>query len=1050
MGTPAFYQLLDEGDVSYGSAFRGVEAVWTGPGEALGEVAVPGSETLGNIEVHPAQLDGCFQVVAAVAEVAGGGPGTAFVPLGWDRLWVRGPLPERVMCHARLREGPVRQGVAPEALTADLRLYDLFGEEIGGANGFVLRRATRSALLAAAESVGELLYDVVWRERPYAGGPRSADFLAAPLEAGRRLVGFERQLAAEGADAGSLAELQADLERLAQGYALAALEQLGWRRKRGAVDPGRLRRRLKVVKDQEQLFGRLFELLGESGVLEATAGGDWRVAAGVGDPLPAGVPDDPERLLAELEGRHPQGAAELGLLARCGAALADVLRGRADPVALLFGGEGPGAADLYRRSPAMRVANRMLGDLAAALAADLPEGERLSVLEVGAGTGSATAALLEAFPAGRLDYTFTDVSAGFFAAAEKRFGESGHAIRYRVLDIEADPAGQGFESQRYDLVVAANVLHATRDLGESLGNCRELLAPAGVLLALEGLQRQGWQDLTFGLLEGWWRFADRYRENHALVGEAVWREALADAGFGELALVAASGEAGPSDQCLIAARGPVEVPEAPGAWVLAPDEDGWEVASSLAEGLAGRNQTVVLAAAESAVGAVPECPGVLSAGVEPERRETWQSLLETLPADLPLRGVVHLAGLGGQVPEATAPDLAADARRAGASALALAQGLLDAAAEPAGGVWFVTRGAQLVDSEPGGQLVGAVLWGFGRVMALEAPQLRPRMVDLDAREGGVPGALVDELLHPDREMQIAHRADRRFGTRLVRATGAPLPGFSLRDDGTYLVTGGLGGIGPLVAGWLGDRGARWIVLNGRRQPDAGAEAAIAALRDRGLAVRVELADVADAGAVEGMLARIGADLPPLAGVLHCAGRRGGCGLGKPDLGALRTGVRAEGPGRVAPAPCDRGDGSGPVRAVLERDGSAGKRRAGEPRGGERLPGSTGEPPPGPGVGGTVNRVGGLVGPGRGRGAAPRDCRAAGGGRHGLDQCQAGPESPRPARDAGDGCRRRRECGLAGLRIPESGVAAAGGDAAGGRSAGFPGPLDGRGSRGAPA
>ena len=62
----------------------------------------------------------------------------------------------------------------------------------------------------------------------------------------------------------------------------------------------------------------------------------------------------------------------------------------------------------------------------------------------------------------------------------------------------------------------------------------------------------------------------------------------------------------------------------------------------------------------------------------------------------------------------------------------------------------------------------------------------------------------------------------------------------LRADRTYLVTGGLGGIGGAVAGWLAERGAGTIVLNGRRAPDPDAADAIEALLAQGIDVHVEL------------------------------------------------------------------------------------------------------------------------------------------------------------------------------------------------------------------
>ena len=113
------------------------------------------------------------------------------------------------------------------------------------------------------------------------------------------------------------------------------------------------------------------------------------------------------------------------------------------------------------------------------------------------------------------------------------------------------------------------------------------------------------------------------------------------------------------------------------------------------------------------------------------------------------------------------------------------------------------------------------------------------------------------------------RAARHLGKIVVTAN--PLARGRLRQDRTYLVTGGLGGIGCAVADWLADRGAGTIVLNGRRDPDAEARETIEALRRRGVRVEVELADVTDVAALDAMLARMDAELPPLGGVIHSVG-----------------------------------------------------------------------------------------------------------------------------------------------------------------------------------
>jgi NADPH:quinone reductase-like Zn-dependent oxidoreductase/acyl carrier protein len=90
-------------------------------------------------------------------------------------------------------------------------------------------------------------------------------------------------------------------------------------------------------------------------------------------------------------------------------------------------------------------------------------------------------------------------------------------------------------------------------------------------------------------------------------------------------------------------------------------------------------------------------------------------------------------------------------------------------------------------------------------------------------------------------------------------------------DATYLVTGGLGGLGLQTAHWLVERGARHLVLAGRRVPDAAAVRFVANLESAGVVVRVVQADIADRAQVQAVLAEIGRDMPPLRGVIHAAG-----------------------------------------------------------------------------------------------------------------------------------------------------------------------------------
>ncbi|MYF73442.1 MAG: SDR family NAD(P)-dependent oxidoreductase, partial [Gemmatimonadetes bacterium] len=777
-----YYRHRASTGVDLGPFFRTLGKVWSRPGEALGEVSLPETLTRHGLDIHPLVLDGCFQVVGAARNLEGTGGETTYLPFGWERLWLTGRLPDRVVCHVRLNEASQETDEPPEVLSGELNIYDLNGVPLGGLSGYTVKRATQEALLSAVEGVKDLLYEVVWRERDLSPGITPADFFPGPSTVAARSQLFSDYLIDAGVDPEGRNALLADLERWSRSRALATLKELGWQRKTGeTVDPEDLRQRLQVTEEHKRLFRRMLEMLAKSGVLEETGDG-FVVVIGPEDPLPEEMPGDLEEFASRMTDLHPHGLTEIGLFRRSGRALAEVLRGREDPLTLLFSSGEPTAADLYLKAPVARAANSMLGDAVRALVSALPDDRRLRVIEVGAGTGSATASVLPELPDGRFDYMYTDISAGFFAEAEARFGDE--AIEYRPLDIEKDPVAQGFDAHSYDLLIASNVLHATRYLEETLAHCRDLLAPSGQLIALENLSGLGWMDLTFGQLDGWWRFADSYRPHHALAEPSVWRRALGNVGFEEVEVLGVdeTDATRTLDKGVIVAQGPAKVTEQGGAWVLAADQG--RAAEELAAELAARNQTVVLACSDGP--RVEEGSKIIKTTVDMEQREAWGSLLMELPDDVPLSGIVHLASLEGHGTEATTGEMAADVRRVGASALALVQAVADFDMTPEKGVWFITRGAQVLERERGGELAGAALWGFGKAVAREAAHLQPRMIDLDPGDMAPAPDLVNELLYPDPENHIAYRGDARRVARLIRM-GSGVERLTLPEDPEWVL-----------------------------------------------------------------------------------------------------------------------------------------------------------------------------------------------------------------------------------------------------------------------
>ncbi len=271
------------------------------------------------------------------------------------------------------------------------------------------------------------------------------------------------------------------------------------------------------------------------------------------------------------------------------------------------------------------------------------------------------------------------------------------------------------------------------------------------------------------------------------------------------------------------------------------------------------------------------------------------------------RGVIHLGGLDDEG-EPSGDNLQVAQARGTLSVLALIQRLAEAT--PAPRLWIATRRAQALPMDPGPvALAHAPLWGLGRVIALEHPDLWGGLIDVDAAPAGeVAAVLLEEIWasrpddraqtaakpgsaphgdgspdeDPGAEDQVAYRGGVRHVARLERlefvtrnpdAAPPPAP-LRLRADRSYLIAGGLGGLGLTVAQWMIANGARHLALLGRRPVDGHGEgrlAAVRALEAAGARVIVQQADLGRAEEVARAVGEIARSMPPLAGVVHAAG-----------------------------------------------------------------------------------------------------------------------------------------------------------------------------------
>ncbi len=257
-------------------------------------------------------------------------------------------------------------------------------------------------------------------------------------------------------------------------------------------------------------------------------------------------------------------------------------------------------------------------------------------------------------------------------------------------------------------------------------------------------------------------------------------------------------------------------PAPDGAWVVFTGDNGVGTEAARLLGADGRR---VVTVAHGAVAEPVERPDGRFV-LDPTRAEHYTWLVRRLAPDTGIGAVVHLWSLDAEFTEDGPVTALQDGQDLGAlSVLHLMQALSAGVTRALPRVWLVTRGAQAVgDRARPLALAQSPMWGIGRVVGhQEFTGMWGGLVDLgtgpDAQEAR---RLVDEITAPHGEDQIAFRDGRRHVARLARCDtlGPPFP-TTLRPDATYLVTGGSGALGRLVARFLADRGARHLALLGR-------------------------------------------------------------------------------------------------------------------------------------------------------------------------------------------------------------------------------------------
>jgi acyl transferase domain-containing protein/acyl carrier protein len=835
-----FYRDLENAGISIGPRFQAIRNMRFGADEGVIDIALP-AEIAGqadNYVVHPALIDAALQGFGALLVTVEGraksGSLSVLSEIGNVRLGA--PAHGNLTVHVR------RSHSAGGTVTGEATVIDDTGAVVLDMQGIRVRSWQQPARLATAEPA---FWKVVWkpRERAAVTAGLQAPSLPIPGDFQSWLVQSAAELAVTtGFD--QYSGFAAHLDRLCAALAARGLQQIGV-----SFQPGRrfstcdLLREMGVVQRYARLTHRLLEILSEEGILQVD-GDHWVVRQ---------VPVTDARVASAADADAALFAAELTLTRRCGDQLAGVLRGEVDPLSLLFpSGEVSTADSLYTDSPAARVFNGLLQQVLGRAVQDFPDKADWRVLEIGAGTGGTTAYALPVFERGAAEYVFTDLSPAFLARARSRFCHSS-CLKTAIFNVDESPDNQGFSPHTFDFVIAANVVHATASLRKSLSNAARLIRPGGWFVLLEGTRPERWVDLTFGLTEGWWRFEDtELRPHYPLIDVPQWTRLLRECGFEEpLAM-----RVGNRQQVLLIARMPSAVCR-PVPWLLIPDRHG--VAAAAAHELKQRGHACLLV----------------------EENDIAATVQQSAPA-----GVVDFTPLNIEPGMPMCPDALQAPQQMCTSIIACLRHL-EARPDTAGArVWVVTRGGVVAGDQRIASPGQALAWGLGKTAALEMASLWGGIVDLDPAVDACTQApaLINELLAPDADYEIAFRAGCRLVPRMTSSRAPDAPSLCIHSDRGYLITGGLGALGLKVARRLAELGAKHLYLLSRTGlPDRDRWAAvqsgtresrrieaIKAMENLGAEVRWLVGDVSKEADMQHALGRFGRTEPTLAGVIHAA------------------------------------------------------------------------------------------------------------------------------------------------------------------------------------
>ncbi|MBK9331724.1 MAG: SDR family NAD(P)-dependent oxidoreductase [Ignavibacteria bacterium] len=839
-----FYENVKATGVEYCNAFKGIKELYFKEKTAFSKIELDSS--INNINyLHPVLIDNAFQT--ALSLLISDKNENAFIPAGISNIRFYKNLPDVVYCAAKISDSALSDRVS----TADIEIYSAAGEKLCSITGLQLKKISRQDFLAMNDELKDWFYFAEWEKVP----DHKSNLLTADIS------GIIKKVS----DNILQSDIKSDyrnfinsLEELTTHFILKALSKSDIDLNKSAkFNADELFSKAGFLNKYKKLTERFTEILENNGVLKNEKGSF--IFSEISDL------NSTDKKIKDLYKKYHEYSAEIKLTEICGYELHGILTGKKDPLEILFPeGDMTLLTKLYQDSPAFSFMNNSIKQIVSEIADGINSEKTLRILEIGAGTGSTLNHLLPLFKDANIKYFFTDISPAFFLKAKTKFKEL-DKIDYKVLDIEKDPSLQGFGLNEFDILIASNVIHATKDLKSSLQNIQKLLTPNGVFILNEVTERQAWIDITFGLTDGWWRFSDtELRKSYPLLDNSEWKKLLMNSGFGSVELLP-----GENNNKLFTGQT---------IFTSSLNKTDEPVSSSDTELMIFSKDKLSSDLKRAFEKSAPE--SVLIENGNSFNKISENEFTCNFTDSLQLRDLLKVLSETGKKKQVVY--FAAESESINSAALdvinsfsaSLLLNLIKLNNESGNkfieSLTILTCGSISVNANDQiNGLANSPFWGLQKVISLEHPELKVRIIDFDLESS--LEYIVKEIISEKGNELIAIRDNNIYEPALKRLRNHSSEKINITDEGVYIVTGGLSGIGLLTAKWLSEKGAAHLALISRRDNYENAENILSEIGSNGTEVNIYKGDVSVKKDLEKIFKEINSGKYPVKGIIHSAG-----------------------------------------------------------------------------------------------------------------------------------------------------------------------------------